>query len=116
MLFNSWVFAFYLPLVLAVYYLLPRRGQNAFLLAASYVFYGYWDWRFLSLLLVSTVVDYTADIRLRGWMRLIQPFAGGTLERIGRDAATGMTRTLAARAKAADQRVADHRVGAEVAG
>ena len=64
MLFNSWVFAFYLPLVLAVYYLLPRRGQNAFLLAASYVFYGYWDWRFLSLLLVSTVVDYTVGLLL----------------------------------------------------
>ena len=48
----------------------------------------------------GTIVDYTADIRLEGWMRLVRPFVGGTLARIGRDAAAGMTRTLIARAKA----------------
>ncbi|HEX6868969.1 MAG TPA: SRPBCC family protein [Candidatus Limnocylindrales bacterium] len=51
----------------------------------------------------GTVVDYTADIRLRGWMRLIQPFVGGALAKVGRDAAAGMTRTLAARAAAAER-------------
>lgn len=51
----------------------------------------------------GTVVDYTADIRLRGWMRLIQPFLGGALAKVGRDAAAGMTRTLAARAAAAER-------------
>lgn len=51
----------------------------------------------------GTVVDYTADIRLRGWMRLIQPFVGGAMTKVGRDAAAGMTRTLAARAAAADR-------------
>lgn len=44
----------------------------------------------------GTVVDYIADIRLTGWMRLLEPFAGGAFERIARDAAGGMERTLAA--------------------
>ena len=48
----------------------------------------------------GTVVDYTADIRLRGWMRLVQPVLGSAFAKIGRDAAAGMTRTLAARAAA----------------
>lgn len=58
MLFDSPEFALFLALVLPTYFLLPLRGQNAFLLVASYFFYGFWDWRFLSLLAVSTVVDY----------------------------------------------------------
>lgn len=64
MLFNSWIFAAFLLLVLPVYYGLPLRGQNIFLLAASYVFYGWWDWRFLFLLFASTVLDYTVAIFL----------------------------------------------------
>jgi len=63
-LFNSWTFAAFLLVVLPVYYALPRRGQNLFLLAASYVFYGWWDWRFLSLLWISTVVDYAVALAL----------------------------------------------------
>lgn len=58
MLFNSWEFLLFLPLVLAGYYLLSRKGQNVFLLAASYFFYGWWDYRFCALLAISTVVDY----------------------------------------------------------
>ena len=46
----------------------------------------------------GTAIDYTADIRLRGIRRLLQPFLGGTFERIGRDAAAGMADTLAAMA------------------
>jgi D-alanyl-lipoteichoic acid acyltransferase DltB (MBOAT superfamily) len=58
MLFNTIEFwAFFLP-VLVFTHLLPRRGQNILLLVASYVFYGAWDWRFLSLIFLSTVVDY----------------------------------------------------------
>lgn len=48
----------------------------------------------------GTVVEYIADIRLTGWMRLLQPFAGGAFERIGTKAAEGMERTLTARATA----------------
>lgn len=66
MAFNSFAFALFLPTVLGVYWLLGRwpRAQNGLLLAASYLFYGYWDWRFLSLLLVSTVVDYVVALRV----------------------------------------------------
>ena len=64
MLFNSWVFLPFLLGVLAFYYLLRQRGQNVLLLVASYVFYGAWDWRFLSLIWLSTVVDYVVGLRL----------------------------------------------------
>jgi D-alanyl-lipoteichoic acid acyltransferase DltB (MBOAT superfamily) len=64
MLFNSLEFFIFLPVVLGVYYLLSMRMQNAWLLVASYVFYGWWDWRFLGLILVSTVVDYIVGIEL----------------------------------------------------
>jgi len=59
MLFNSWVFLGFLAVVLPLYYMLPLRGQNILLLAASYVFYGTWDWRFLGLLALSTVMDFS---------------------------------------------------------
>jgi len=58
MLFNSLIFLVFLAVVLVVYPRLRHRAQNRFLLVASYVFYGYWDWRFLSLLLISSVTDY----------------------------------------------------------
>jgi carbon monoxide dehydrogenase subunit G len=49
----------------------------------------------------GTRIDYTADIRLTGWMRLVTPFAGGALQKIARDALGGMQRALDERAKAA---------------
>ncbi len=61
MLFNSFAFALFFPLVWIAYWLL-RRTDHArvwLLLGASYVFYGYWDWRFLGLILGSTVLDFT---------------------------------------------------------
>ncbi len=64
MLFNSFIFLFFLALVVPAYYYLPRRLRNPFLLVSSYVFYGYWDWRFCGLLLVSTLVDYFVGWRL----------------------------------------------------
>ena len=77
MIFNSLEYFIFLPLVLALYYALGRRGQNGLLLAASYFFYGWWDWRFLSLLLVSTGIDYAVGLaiarrpaRKRGWLLL----------------------------------------------
>ena len=56
MLFNSLAFAVFLPLVFVLYWALGRgrvRLQNAFLIVASYVFYGWWDWRFLFLIFIS---------------------------------------------------------------
>ena len=59
MVFNSWEFALFFPVVYLLYLLLPtRRLQNLLLLGASYYFYAAWDWRFLGLLLGSTILDY----------------------------------------------------------
>lgn len=82
MLFNSVVFAFFLPLVFAIYWLLQRtelKLQNGFILIASYVFYGWWDWRFLSLITFSSLVDFmvgrqlgktTSDAGRKRWLYL----------------------------------------------
>ena len=61
MLFNSIDFAVFFPIVFAIYWLINKyalRYQNIFLLVASYVFYGWWDWKFLSLIALSSVVDF----------------------------------------------------------
>ena len=60
MLFNSVEFAAFFGVFYLLYLLVMRwrRVQNGLLLLASYVFYGWWDWRFLSLIVVSTGVDY----------------------------------------------------------
>jgi D-alanyl-lipoteichoic acid acyltransferase DltB (MBOAT superfamily) len=56
--FNSLEFWVFFVFVLALVHLLPHRGQNIVLLVASYVFYGAWDWRFLSLIAISTAIDF----------------------------------------------------------
>lgn len=60
MLFNSTTFLLFFVCIYLSYILLSntRKGQNILLLAASYYFYGSWDWRFLSLILISTMVDF----------------------------------------------------------
>ena len=59
MLFNSWDFWVFFALIYSLYLLLPfLRFQNSLLLVASYYFYAAWDWRFLSLIIISTIVDY----------------------------------------------------------
>ena len=64
MLFNTWEFALFLPLVLAGYFVLTHRAQNLLLLAASYVFYGWWDYRFARLLAFSTVLDFVLGMKI----------------------------------------------------
>lgn len=59
MTFNSLQYAAFLPVVLVIYWALNRRAQNWLLLVASYVFYGAFDYRFLGLLMISTITDYT---------------------------------------------------------
>ena len=58
MLFDSPIYILSLSLVVLIYWRLGHRHQNWFLLAFSYFFYGWWDWRFLGLILISTVVDF----------------------------------------------------------
>lgn len=67
MVFNSIAFAFFLPLVFCGYWFISRRSvrwQNAFLIAASYFFYGWWNWRFLILLAFTSLVDFSVGYRL----------------------------------------------------
>ena len=61
MLFDSFDFAIFLPIVFALYWSIERFGlrlQNAFLVLVSYIFYGWWDWKFFGLIILSSVVDY----------------------------------------------------------
>lgn len=78
MLFNSPEYALFLPIVVLLYWALARswRAQNTLLLAASYLFYGWWDWRFLGLLLATSLVDFFVALgieraRTRRTQRLI---------------------------------------------
>jgi alginate O-acetyltransferase complex protein AlgI len=65
MLFNSFIFFFFLGVVLPIFYTLKEKCyKNGFLLFCSYVFYGYWDWRFCFLLATSTIVDYFVGIKI----------------------------------------------------
>jgi alginate O-acetyltransferase complex protein AlgI len=64
MFFNSWAYLVFLPTVLAAYWLLPRTWRVPALLVASYVFYGWWDYRFLALIWISTIVDFWVGRRL----------------------------------------------------
>ena len=62
MLFNSIDFAIFLPIIFILYWFLAKnslRWQNILLVAASYVFYAWWDYRFLALIILSTLVDYS---------------------------------------------------------
>lgn len=61
MLFNSIDFAVFLPIVFLIYWFPCRKylkAQNLLIVVSSYIFYGWWDWRFLTLVIISTAVDY----------------------------------------------------------
>ncbi len=67
MLFNSYSYALFLPIVFLLYWFVfhkKLRNQNALLLIASYYFYACWDWRFLFLLLFSTLLDFISGIKM----------------------------------------------------
>lgn len=67
MLFNSIDFAIFLPIVFILYWFVTNGNlklQNILIVVASFVFYGWWDWRFLSLIWFSTTVDYIVGIGL----------------------------------------------------
>ncbi len=67
MLFNSLEFAIFLPVVFLIYWFVLHKNlklQNFFLFVVSYIFYGWWDWRFLSLIMFSSLVDYSIGVQL----------------------------------------------------
>ena len=66
MLFNSLTFALFFVVTYGLYIGVRHRLQNVLLLFASYVFYGFWDWRFLGLIIGSTVVDYFCGLAIQG--------------------------------------------------
>ena len=71
MLFNSPEFLVFLVIVYAAYRVLPFRLQNYMLLGASYFFYGWWDWRFVFLMALSTTIDFWVGLTMdRGRMTL----------------------------------------------
>src|ERR1039458_9067201 len=69
MSFISWPYALLLLVVFAAYWRLPWRGRIWLLLVASYVFYGFWDGRFLALLLTSTIIDFFCGLAIAGERR-----------------------------------------------
>lgn len=64
--FNSFEYLIFLPVVFLLYWFLFRtvRRRNLFLVAASYVFYGWWDWRFLGLIIFSTLTGYVSGLMI----------------------------------------------------
>ena len=67
MLFNSKEFLIFLPIVFFLYWFVfykNLKAQNLLLLICSYIFYSWWDWRFLSLIFLSTVVDYFIGLKI----------------------------------------------------
>ena len=69
MQFNSATFAVFMAIVMVIYWLIlnhPKRlnARNVFLLCVSYLFYGWWDWRFLSLIVISSFIDFAVGIKL----------------------------------------------------
>ena len=81
MLFNSLEFLLFLPTIFAAYWILnlctdrPRglQAQNLLLLFASYVFYGWWDWRFLGLIAFSTMMDWLVGLKIHAANQNEQP-------------------------------------------
>ena len=64
MLFNSFIFLLYFAVVYGGYLVLRHRAQNLWLLAASYLFYGWWDWRFLFLIFLTSCVDFVCSNKI----------------------------------------------------
>ena len=67
MLFNSIEFLVFLPITFVLYWFMLNKDlrlQNLLVVVASYIFYGWWDWRFLSLIFISSAVDYSIGRKL----------------------------------------------------
>ena len=67
MLFNSLEYFLFLPTVFILYWFIFNNNikiQNTFIVVVSYIFYGWWDWRFLSLILISTLIDYFVGLKI----------------------------------------------------
>ena len=82
MLFNSLDFLIFLPTVFVVYWKVLSKSlklQNSFILLSSYIFYGWWDWRFLTLISMSTIIDYFVGLGIYMLLRIIKNFIYGLM-------------------------------------
>ena len=71
MLFNSMGFLIFFPIVVLIYFIIPRKIKNLWLLIASYYFYMCWNAKYALLLLTSTAITYLSGIlleRAKGWV------------------------------------------------
>ena len=68
MVFNSLTFLLFFVVFINLYWLISRKlslqFRNIFILLSSYLFYGWWDWRFLGLIIISTGADYLIGMRI----------------------------------------------------
>jgi alginate O-acetyltransferase complex protein AlgI len=64
MIFNSLPFFVFIGIFLPLYFLLKGKARLLLCLIGSYFFYGWWDWRFLSLIVFSTLIDYAVGLKL----------------------------------------------------
>ncbi len=64
MIFNSLIFLKFIAVFGLLYFALKGRARTALMLAASYFFYGWWDWRFLSLIVFSTIIDFWVSTKM----------------------------------------------------
>lgn len=83
MIFNSIQFALFMPIVFAIYWLLRKnlRLQNLFVVVASYIFYGWWDWRFLCLIALTSFLSWGSGLLIAnsGDTPPLWPFARKTM-------------------------------------
>lgn len=79
MLFNSFEFLFFLPIVFMLYWFVfkPRRWQNLLVVIASYIFYGWWDWRFMFLIAFTSICSFVSGLLIerfegrRNWQKTV---------------------------------------------
>ena len=79
MIFNSLTYALFLPIVFVIYWLLSKnlKLQSIFVVLASYVFYAYWDWRFLGLLFGMSLVSWIGGMYISVALNRANTLEGG---------------------------------------
>lgn len=78
MLFNSFEFLIFLPIVFFIYWATKRKlsSNNLFIVIASYVFYGWWDWRFLFLIFLTTIFSFLSGTLIERYRRYAKLICG----------------------------------------
>ena len=96
MLFNSFEFLVFLPIVFVLYWFVfqKREWQNLLIVTASYVFYGWWDWRFLFLIVFTSLCSFYSGILIENFRLIRPPLAPPTQE--GKPTQKGKARMVCA--------------------